>query len=258
MPKKPAPKIKFSVYFMMLCFFAIAAVVGVTYWKYKLEKKSQQTFYKGFETTIPNNYNIHGIDVSKYQSYIYWNAVKKMEIDNITIDFAFIKATEGVATIDAMFKKNWQQSKKNNITHGAYHYFLATKDGKLQAQHFIKNINLQNGDLPPVIDIEKDFGVNNSTLKNRLKDCLNELQNNYGVKPILYTYADFYNNVLGEDFDNYPLWVAHYTDEDIPDVNRNWLFWQHSESGRVNGITEKVDFNVFAGDSNLFNKILIK
>jgi lysozyme len=52
--------------------------------------------------------------------------------------------------------------------------------------------------------------------------------------------------------------VAHYTDENEPDINRNWLFWQHSETGRVNGITEKVDFNVFAGDNKLFSNLLIK
>ncbi len=236
----------------------MAVAIIWIYWNYRLQQKSYQTFYKAFETTIPNNFIIHGIDVSKHQSYIYWNAVKQMKINDITIDFVFIKATEGIATKDAMFKKNWQESKQYNITHGAYHYFLASKDGKLQAQHFIKNIDLVKGDLPPVVDIEKDFGVNNKILKTRLKDCLNQLQNKYGIKPILYSYADFYNNFLGEEFDDYPLWIAHYTDDKKPDISRNWLFWQHSETGRVNGITEKVDFNVFAGDKNLFNKMLIK
>jgi GH25 family lysozyme M1 (1,4-beta-N-acetylmuramidase) len=33
----------------------------------------------------------------------------------------------------------------------------------------------------------------------------------------------------------------------LPD-NRQWWFWQTSESARVNGISEKVDFNVFSGN----------
>ncbi len=39
---------------------------------------------------------------------------------------------------------------------------------------------------------------------------------------------------------------------------REWLFWQHNEEGRVNGILSKVDFNVFYGDSADFKKLLIE
>jgi lysozyme len=228
------------------------------YLQYQLEKRSEQTFYKAFGTSIPNNYKLNGIDVSKYQSYIYWTSVKQMKIDNITIDFVFIKATEGLKDVDGMYKRNWQLSKQNNIPHGAYHYFIASKNGKQQARNFIKNVVLQKGDLPPVVDVEQDFDVDEATLKTNVIECLNELEKHYGVKPILYSYIDFYNNFLGKNFDDYPLWIAHYTEKNEPDISRNWLFWQHSESGRVNGITEKVDFNVFAGDSTAFSNLLMK
>jgi lysozyme len=33
---------------------------------------------------------------------------------------------------------------------------------------------------------------------------------------------------------------------------------QHSEKGRVNGITTPVDFNVFSGDSLAFKELLLK
>lgn len=245
----------------LLALFASIAIIvfaAIFYLQYRLEKKSEQTYYKAFGIAIPGKFTMNGIDVSKYQSYIYWTSVKQMKIDSITIDFAFIKATEGLSNADAMFKRNWLLSKENNITHGAYHYFIATKNGKQQAKNFIKNVRLEKGDLPPVVDIEQDFGLNNKTLKNNLKECLIELEKHYNVKPILYSYVDFYHNFLGDDFDEYPLWVAHYTEEKKPNINRHWLFWQHSDAGRVNGITEKVDFNVFSGDSMLFQNLLIK
>lgn len=245
---------------LLLALLFVAAILfgGWYYLQYRLELKSEQTFYKVFGTSIPNNYTIHGIDVSKYQSYIYWTSVKQMKIDSIAIDFAFIKATEGTDIVDVMYKRNWQLSKQNNITHGAYHFFIATKDGKKQAANFIKNVQLQKGDLPPVVDIEENYDVAKTIFIQRIKDYINTVQKAYNTKPIIYSYANFYENYLASDFPDYPVWIAHYTDNDKPRINNNWQFWQHSESGRVNGITEKVDFNVFNGDSLAFTKILLK
>jgi lysozyme len=257
------PKAKSKIPFVYKILFSLllttmAIAIFWYYLQYKLEKKSEQTFYKAFGISIPNNYKLHGIDVSKYQSYIYWTSVKKMKIDSIAIDFAFIKATEGNNITDPMFKRNWQLSKQNNITHGAYHFFIATKDGKQQAKNFINNVVLQKGDLPPVLDIEENYDVSKAIFIRRIKDCLNAMQQYYGVKPIIYSYANFYANYLADDFEDYPVWVAHYTDDNEPNIDNNWTFWQHSESGRVNGITEKVDFDVFYGDSLAFTKILLK
>ena len=236
----------------------ILFVGGWFYREYKLQQKSEQTYYKAFGTSIPNNYKIHGIDVSKYQSYIYWTSVKKMKIDSITIDFAFIKATEGVNSDDKMFVRNWKLAKQNKITCGAYHFFIATKDGKEQAQNFIETVTLQKGDLPPVLDIEENYDVDATLFKQRVLACLTELELHYKTKPIIYSYLNFYEKYLQSDFANYPIWIAHYTNENAPNINSKWLFWQHSDNGRINGITEPVDFNVFAGDSTTFAKILMQ
>ena len=63
---------------------------------------------------------------------------------------------------------------------------------------------------------------------------------------------------LKTNFDNYPVWIAHYLQPARPRIDHQWLFWQHSEKGRVNGIREPVDFNVFAGDSTTFKRLLIQ
>lgn len=258
MPSITRWKNRFKKLLILLVSIAVIVFGAITFLQYQLKKKSEQTFYKAFGIAIPTHYKINGIDVSKHQSYIYWTSVKQMKIDSVSIDFAFIKATEGLNNTDAMFKRNWQLASQNNIPHGAYHYFIASKSGKLQAANFIENVQLQKGDLPPVLDVEQDFGIDKKLLQKNVKECLNELQKHYGTKPILYSYVDFYNNFLGEDFDGYPLWVAHYTENNKPDINRPWLIWQHSDAGRVNGITEKVDFNVFNGDSAAFNNLLLK
>jgi lysozyme len=246
-------KLLIAISSVLICAFAVWL-----YYRYKMMQRSENTFYKAFGITIPTKYKINGIDVSKHQGYIYWASVKKMKIDSISIDFAFIKATEGLNDVDGMFKCNWDLAKQNNISRGAYLFFIATKDGKQQADNFIKTVKLEKGDLPPVIDVEEDYGADKSDLKKRLIICLQTLQAYYKVKPILYTYVDFYKNTLSNDFDNYPLWIAHYTDSEKPQISRNWLFWQHNDGGSVNGITERVDFNVFNGDSLVFKNLLIK
>ena len=214
--------------------------------------------YAAFGIDLPVNYPIHGIDVSRYQHNIDWKAVKDMEDKNVKIGFAFIKATEGLGRVDIGFRKNWFNAKKALIPRGAYHFFISSKSGKAQAQNFIETVNLDEGDLPPVLDIESTNGASATDIQQRAKDWLLMIEKHYKVKPVIYTNIDFYRNFLDGHFDDYPLWVAHYYVKDKPRIKRNWIIWQHNEKGRVNGIDAFVDFNVFNGDSIAFKKLLLK
>ena len=127
----------------------------------------------------------------------------------------------------------------------------------MQAENFIDKVELETGDLPPVLDVEQLNGNTPAQLKAEIRKWLDIVENHYQVKPIIYTNVDFYNRFLGNDFDAYPLWLAHYYQPERPRISRNWLFWQHSDQGRVNGIASKVDFNVFNGDSLAFRELLI-
>ena len=213
--------------------------------------------YPEFGIPIPAEYEIHGIDVSRYQQTIAWDMVKDMNVHDIKLQFAFIKATEGLANIDPYFKRNWKKTKEAGIVRGAYHFFIPTKDGKTQAKNFMDHVQLQSGDLPPVLDVEQAYGANATQVRKEIKEWLDAVENYYHIKPIIYTYLDFYNNYLKGYFDDNPLWVAHYLQPHQPRINRDWTFWQHSEQGRVNGIVSKVDFNVFNGDSLSFRALLV-
>ena len=213
--------------------------------------------YKEFGIPMPVNYAIHGIDVSRYQQRISWDAVQQMEAGYIKLGFAFIKATEGVGRTDPFFKRNWERSKKAGIVRGAYHFFIASRDGTEQAKIFCKTVKLESGDLPPVLDVEKTFGMSSAAIRKEVQEWCLYIEEHYGVKPILYTNADFYKQHLQGYLDDYPLWVAHYLQPHQPRITRDWAFWQHSESGTVNGIYGKVDFNVFNGDSVAFRSLLV-
>jgi lysozyme len=239
----------------------VAAVIFTGSWllyqrlKYR---KAKLTRYPEFGINIPESYSIHGIDVSKYQSMIAWEEVKAMKVKNIQLGFAFIKATEGIGNTDPHFKRNWKKTKDNGIIRGAYHFFIASKDGRMQAENFIDKVELEPGDMPPVLDAEQLNGAPAEQLRKEMKKWLEIVENHYGVKPIIYTNVDFYNRNLGSEFDGYPLWAAHYYQAEQPRIKRGWVFWQHSDEGRVNGIVSKVDFNVFNGDSADFKNLLIE
>lgn len=237
----------------------MAAVSGIGWVVYLWWSNRQLEFvrYKEFGIALPARYSIHGIDVSRYQQAISWETVTAMKVQDIRLSFAFIKATEGNSRVDPFFKRNWKKAKNAGIVRGAYHFFLPSKDGKKQAQNFIKNVTLQSGDLPPVLDIEVSNGVPAERLRKELAVWLTTLETHYGIKPIIYTNVHFYQRYLQGYFDEYPLWVAHYLEACKPRIERDWVFWQHSEQGRVNGIRSRVDFNVFNGDSVQFRSLLV-
>ena len=250
--KRPSPIYLLKIFFWL----AIACIASYYIVNYFVE--SSDIFYPGFEIEIPNGYEIHGIDVSKYQSAINWKEVKNMEVRKVKIGFAFIKATEGVGNVDNQFRRNWLNAEEQNICKGAYHFFIAGKNGRRQAANFIEIVNLKKGDLPPVIDIEKSFGISPVEIKKEVSDWLLVVEKYYGIQPIIYTNIDFYERYIQNDFDNYPIWIAHYLQPVKQRIDHKWMFWQHSESGRVNGIKAPVDFNVFSGDSTDFKNFLIQ
>ena len=236
---------------------AIVFMLMMQIWQWWTERKAGFVHYPEFGISIPLNYTIHGIDVSKYQGTINWESVKQMKVNDVQISFAFIKATEGLGNEDAQFDRNWKKIKSAGIIRGAYHFFLATKSGKAQAENFINSVTLLPGDLPPVLDIEQAYGVPPEKLRERAREWLQTIQAYYGMPPIVYTNVDFYKHYLKDDFDGYFLWVAHYLQPVQPQIYRNWSFWQHNERGRVSGIYTPVDFDVFNGDSVAFRKMLL-
>ncbi|MDB5192824.1 MAG: hypothetical protein JWQ96_2387 [Segetibacter sp.] len=244
-------------FFIPVVICAIAAITYIWYTQFRIQR-AKFVRYPAFGIDLPENYEIHGIDISHHQGFIDWPSVKEMQVKNIKIGFSFIKATEGLGNVDRQFKRNWLKAAKAKVPRGAYHFFIATKSGKIQAKNFIKTVDLLPGDLPPVLDIEQLYGAKPEKMRKEVREWLTIVEEHYGVKPIIYTYVNFYSKFLAGEFDNYPLWAAHYLEKDKPRIKRPWLFWQHSEVGRVNGIVSKVDFNVFNGDSTDFKSLLIE
>lgn len=199
------------------------------------------------EADYPEGFKVHGIDVSHYQENIDWERLRNANIKSFPVSFVFIKATEGVSLIDENFNQNFYEARRNGIVRGAYHFFVPECDAARQARFFLKQVHLEPGDLPPVLDVEKKGELTTPQLQKAVKRWLDIVERQCGVKPILYTGYKFKLDYLNTpDFDEYPYWIAHYYVEKLS-YKGDWKFWQHTDCGRVDGIRGYVDCNIFSG-----------
>ncbi len=205
------------------------------------------------ERLSSQNYPIWGLDISHHNGKIDWSKVVITKPH-----FIFIKATEGITVFDHQFDTNWVYLKKHKVVRGAYHFFSFKSTGKQQAKHFISNVKLSKGDLPPVLDVE--FCKKMPSKKKVAREILSwvdAVEKQYKVKPIIYCPWRFYKKYLKDKLsEDYKLWICDYRMP--PDASIHWNFWQHTDSFYIPGINFTFDRNVFRYDLNAFNQILIK
>lgn len=209
------------------------------------------------EADYPEGFEVHGIDVSHYQGTIDWERLRNADIKAFPVRFVFIKATEGLSLIDENFNQNFYEARRNSIVRGAYHFFVPDYDAAAQARFFLKQVHLEPGDLPPVLDVEKIGNLTPARLQKAVKQWLDIVEKECGVKPILYTGYKFKLDYLNTpEFESYPYWIAHYYVEKLS-YKGAWKFWQHTDCGRVNGIRGYVDCNIFNGSIKELKELTI-
>lgn len=229
----------------------IAFYYAMYFNKFEHKTLSNTEFEENRINRIIADYNdkTFGIDMSHYQRKedIAWDS---LSIANraIPIEFVVLRATMGNRSSDRNFDDFWQLAKQHQLIRGAYHFYRADEDPVRQANNFLENVKLEEGDLPPILDIEKiPKRKSNAKLVEDLKIWCRIVEETYGEKPIIYTYYHYYNDFLKGEFDDYPLWLANYNDVPQPAPDANWDIWQFTENGIVYGINTKVDVNVYNG-----------
>lgn len=245
----------------------VVAVVFIVYQNKKYFRRAYRYLtHKYYKTNIkasdfPGGFEVHGIDVSHFQDVIDWRKLRAVNTTGDTIEFrfAYIKATQGLLIEDEMFEENWEDAKDHHIVRGAYHYFLPNRDAEFQARNFISSVKLQAGDLPPAVDVEVTCGKSKQEIVSALKSYLLKIEDNYKVKPVIYSNLNFIEDYLADDFRNYPFWISHYNDDELPlEDSLHWVIWQHSKKADLLGINGNVDVDVFNGSGVDFDSLLVR
>jgi lysozyme len=185
-----------------------------------------------------------GIDVSKDQGTVDWTAVAAAGTS-----FVFVKATDGQDYLDPLFVDNWAAAKAAGLKRGTYHFFRAEDSPQVQAQWFWQNVGADY-EIALVVDVEETMGQSAGTVVANLQAFLTALEGLMGGgQPMIYTAPGFWNGLGTSAFGSYPLWVAEYgaSQPNLPTGWPVWQFWQHSESGTVDGVSGSVDLNVYTG-----------
>ncbi len=213
-----------------------------------------------FPATRSAEFDVHGVDVSKYQGDIDWRQVK-----DAGVGFAYIKATEGSDRADSKFQYNWEAAKAAGVPRGAYHFVYWCRQPHEEMNNFTSVVPNDPDALPPVLDVEatptsrscKRTLYREEVLRD-MKAMLTHMERAYGKKPIIYSSVDFYQAILQSDaLTEYPIWVR--STKYHPKVrygDRKWTFWQYRSDGRIPGITGAVDQNTFSGTHEQWRKWL--
>jgi lysozyme len=181
---------------------------------------------------------VTGIDVSHWDGAIDWS---KMKADGV--EFAFMKATEGLTFVDPNFATYWADAPPAGVIRGAYHFFHANDDPVQQADFFIATAGIpEAGDFPLTIDLEVNDGLTGDQVGAAALTFLERVESVTGRTPIIYTSARVYDSVLGSppgNWGHYPLWDADYVDQcpNISSAWSGWAFWQNTDTGKYGGLT---------------------
>ncbi|WMS86788.1 glycoside hydrolase family 25 protein [Pleionea litopenaei] len=193
---------------------------------------------------------LRGIDISHYQNQIDWN-----QLTNSDLRFMYFKASQGISYIDSMFASNATNANQIGVPFGAYHFFDANKDPMQQANNYLQQISNVQWHLRPVIDAETLNKEPPSTLAERMKLWIDQVEKNTSCDVIIYTSENFWHKYLAKDFAHTTLWLADYT-EKAPDDR--WTLWQRSQDGRILGINGHIDIDILRSHSNNLESIICK
>ncbi len=200
----------------------------------------------------PWHYEIHGTDVSRYQSDIDWEAAR-----DSGISFVFIKATEGGDMRDPMFERHWRGAVRAGIPRSAYHFFYFCRPAIEQARWFIENVPRDATSMPHVLDMEWNHLSPTCRLRppadevqREMKIFLDTLERHYGKRPIIYTTVDFYRDNRLHQFRGYDYWLRSVAAHPVARYpGESYHFWQYTGTGIVPGIKGDADINVFNGSA---------
>ncbi|MDE6160318.1 MAG: hypothetical protein K2F77_01525 [Muribaculaceae bacterium] len=194
-------------------------------------------------------YPMRGIDISGHNGFVDF---RRVAADSVS--FVYLKSSEGDTYRDATFDDNYFRARQAGLAVGAYHYFRFDCEGWRQGANMLRSIAGKPLNMPLAIDVEEwgnTSDVPTGLIVMQLHGMIDYLRAN-GHRVMLYTNKGGHRRFVRGHFDNVPLWVCSFTD---PPISRaDWTIWQHSHTGRVDGVPGHVDLNTFCGDSADFRR----
>ena len=186
---------------------------------------------------------MRGIDISNWQ--------KGLKLAPLGVDFAIIKATEGLKYVDSTCNGFVEQAQKAGMKWGTYH-FARNNTPEKEAEFYYQNIKNYVGKGIMVLDIEDDKIKDWGSYSDRFATRLHQLT---GIYPLIYTSAANLHRFKGSAVTKtcglwlagYPRRYASYPNTAMPYKVYPWRFaaiWQCSDNGRFPSYNGAIDINI--------------
>ena len=206
-------------------------------------------------TIYKNEY--FGIDVSEHQNMVnFYQMTQSNKLDFMIARVGWYSESQGKLQIDTQFERNYKLAKQYKIPLGTYLYSYATnvQEAKNEANALVKYLKEKNMsfELPVFYDME-DKAQNGASKDTKTQMCIEfcEILKKAGYKVGIYSSKNWLTNYidLTKIPDDYNIWVAAYgTNDGLPQENvkfpGNHDIWQYTSTGRMDGISTNVDFNI--------------
>ena len=195
------------------------------------------------------NRTARGIDVSKFQGAIDWNAVKADGITFAIIRCGYRGYGTGALVEDSTYRRNIQGAINAGLKVGVYFYSQAINEAEAveEASMVLSLVSGYSLPLGVYYDTESVAGGRanaiSATQRTACAVAFCETIRNAGYKAGVYSYASWFYNALNfANISKYNIWIAQY--RDTLSFNYKYNIWQYTGSGRVNGISTAIDMNI--------------
>ncbi len=194
------------------------------------------------------NGSTFGIDVSRHNGTIDWNAVKASGVDYVIIRCGYRGSATGVLIEDQTFRTNIKGATAAGLKVGVYVFSQAVneveavKEASL-AVSLVKGYNLT---YPIFIDTESSGGradkIDKAT-RTAVVNAFCQTVASAGYMPGIYASKTWFEDKLnmGAVNGSYKIWLAQYSA--APTYKGRYDMWQYSSKGTISGINTKVDLN---------------
>ena len=192
-----------------------------------------------------------GIDVSKYQGDINWQAVKADGVEYAFVRLGIRGYGSGKIVLDENFADNMQGANEAGVKAGVYFFTQAVtvEEAQEEAAFVIENLAAYDVPYPVVFDVEmitgQDGRANNLTMQERtdITIAFCEAVKAAGYTPMIYGNVKCFTKMLDmTKLEQYEKWYAFY--DKYMYFPYEVSMWQYSEKGTVDGIEGTVDMNI--------------
>lgn len=192
-----------------------------------------------------------GIDVSKYQGDIDWNAVRDDGVEYAFVRLGLRGYESGKLVLDEYFDQNMRGANEAGVSAGVYFFTQAVtvEEAKEEATYVLEHITDYDVTYPIVFDVEMIVGANgraNNLTKEERTDiaiAFCEAIKQAGYTPMIYGNVKCFTKMLDlARLEDYEKWYAFY--DNYMYIPYEVSCWQYTEKGTVKGIKNKVDLNI--------------